>query len=171
MIVHSCLQNCWLVHQMYFIVPKGRVPWQFYMEVILMLEEVPSSLKVRKKYLMQIISAKSEFRDCGSYGKYRFDFGIRVWPNKDNLKNFCDVREIFYDNGRCLKYLKNFVEVATDCEFLDYETDVGFTIGAAFIGTITIKSKLDQWGNVDRTFYNLEALEALGIYELEDVND
>lgn len=129
----------------------------------------PADLKLKKKYLMQIVSAKSEYQDRIPYSRYRFEFGIRVWPNADYLDTFYDLSEVFYNGVKSAEYLVKFIENATEYDYCEYESDVDFTIGAAFIGIITSKEKYDRWGDVDKTFYNIEAMEPLGYYEVDEV--
>lgn len=129
---------------------------------------MPSNLKVRKEYLMQIIDASSEHQDCGIFDRYRYEFDIRVWPDIKRNDCFYDLREVFYDNGAAEKYLLAFVENATGCEFCIYDCDVDFTIGAVFMGIITAKDGKNQYGHVTRTFYNIEAVEPLGFMVLEE---
>ena len=133
--------------------------------------EKPADLKLRQKYLMQIISAQSEYQDRIPYSRYRFEFGIRVWPDIDDLDTFYDLAEVFYNSGRCADYLVDFIEIATDCEYCEYNSDVNFTVGAAFVGVITAKVKYDRWGDIDKTFYNVEAIEPLGYYDVENADD
>ncbi len=130
--------------------------------------EMPGTLKLRQKYLMQIIDASSEHQDRGTYDRYRYQFVIRIWPDVKRMKYFYDLTEVFYNSGRMEKYLLAFVENATGCEFCGYDSEVDFTIGAAFWGIITAKDGKNRFGHVTQTFYNIEAVKPLGFYALEE---
>ena len=133
--------------------------------------EKPIDLKLRKKYLMQIISAKSEYQNIIPYSRYQFQFDIRIWPNIDDLDTYYDLSEVFYNSVKCVKYLIAFIENATNYEYSEYDSDVDFTVGAVFIGIITEKKTYDRWGDVDKTFYNIEAIESLGYYDVDSESD
>ena len=50
------------------------------------------------------------------------------------------------------------------------DSDVDFSIGAVFIGIISAKETYDRWGDIDKTFYNIEAIKPLGYYDVDDAD-
>ena len=125
-----------------------------------------------KEYLMQIIFVQSEYEEYVSYARYRYEFGIRLWTNTKDMDHFHDLTEVFYSRGRkCREYLTDFVQNATGYELAPFDTDVDFTVGAAFIGVITTKHSYNRDGWICKTFNNIKAIEPLGYYAVEGEED
>lgn len=127
------------------------------------------SLPVNVELVFKIISASSEYQDCGSFARDRFVFRMKVWKKSD-LSHYRVVEEVMYNGERSGNYLVDFVQNATNEEFICYWTDVEFAIGAVFIGKIIPVSRVNYY-NHKKVFYNVRALRHLGYVEVEGEDD
>ena len=134
-----------------------------------MLVTMYRTLPINVELVFNIIEASSEYEDCGSYGRERFVFKMKVWKKSD-LSHYRVVEEVMYNGGRSSNYLVDFVQNATNEEFIWYWTDVEFAIGAVFIGMITPVSRVN-YNNHKKVFYNVRALRHLGYIEEEGENN
>jgi len=125
---------------------------------------IPSKLKSEEKYFMQIVKAYSRKRMRGMPTR-RYFFRVRVWPDKNDLSQFCDVQEVFYNFGESAKKLVKFVEGATSYEFDINDADVEFTVGAVFKGYIHQEIKYGTYG--PDKFYNVEVIKHCGYCDIE----
>lgn len=125
---------------------------------------IPSKLKPEVKYVMQIVEASSQFKTRG-IPMWRYSFRLRIWPDKNDLARFCDVREVFYSHGESANKLVAFIEGATSYEFDIDETDVEFTVGAVFKGYISARTKHGSYG--PDKFYHVEVIKHCGYCNIE----
>ena len=133
----------------------------------------PSNIKTGKKYLMQIVQARANYHEKGSYGYHLYIFMIRIWPDSKNLDCFYDTPQIFYDTEKSEKYLVDFVEKATDCHDFISNGEIEFAIGAVFKGILTdrIRRIFDGSSVSSKVVYDINVVKHLGYCEVENENE
>ena len=124
------------------------------------------NLHLNEEYLMQIVEAASDIEDLGWFIRVRVEFKIRIWTDFKKPELYYEVIEVMYNNGRSAKYVIDFIWNAIGCEFRELDDEVDFTIGAVFMGCVTKKVKVDNW-NRETEFYNINALEPCGYYDVD----
>lgn len=128
-----------------------------------MLVEKPELLPVNKELVFQIVDATAEYLDLGPISRYRMIFLLQVWEKTDYSKSYY-IEEVMYNGVFSEQYFLDFIETATNMEFIWHWSDIDIAIGAVFIGKITVKVRENLW-NHQTKFYNVVAMRHIGFME------
>lgn len=124
----------------------------------------PSKLKIDTKYWMQIVKAYEGYGNNES-NLHRYVFGVRIWPDKNDLTEFYDVKESYSNLGKSAQELQTFVEAITDTEVDINELELENLVGVVFKGMIGKRIFYDQYGPT--IYYDLKVLVTYGVCEIE----
>lgn len=128
-----------------------------------MLVEKPESLPVNKELVFQIVDATAEYLDLGPISRYRMIFLLQVWKKTDYSKSYY-IEEVMYNGVFSEQYFLDFIETATNMEFIWHWSDIDIAIGAVFIGKITVKVRENLWKHQTK-FYNVVAMRHISFME------